>query len=381
MLDFIVNDFQSLTDVKIRVEGLTLLVGESSSGKSACLRALYAATNNRFRNGQVQYGKDHSTVKVRVPESSDILTVVRPYSGSVSMKLGNQTFSKLGRTIPQQVSQFLNLGSLELADDKYSLTFHDQFQKPLLLEYSQKKVMELLSASKSLDDLNLCKDVTQKARQENKGAFKAVDAILTETKESLSLVKTKVEALLPLQEKLSALEDLFISLDLEQEMLLDLDTLLKELRTQETLLSLSNSVLDLSKSLCGIDTELQDYKLLKSQLLLLGEVNQDISLRSALLDKCDLELVSSVECLSKLSAYLSTSTILSADIERTKSKVDSLKEIVSVQTESTLLGTNVSNLYLLQSYLSQQEALSSSIEDLSNVLENKLCPLCHSKLE
>lgn len=380
MLDFIVKDFQSLDEVKIRVEGLTLLVGESSSGKSACLRALYAATNNRFRNGQVQYGKDHSSVMIRVPESQDTLTVVRPYSGSVQMKLGNQTFSKLGRTLPSQVTEFLNLGNLDLADEKYSLTFHDQFQKPLLLEYSQKKVMELLSASKSLDDLNLCKDATQKARQENKGAFKAVDAILTETKESLSAIKVKVEQFTPLSDRLSSLEDSYISLDSEQEMLLDLESLLLELQKQDTLLSLYESLVNLSKCSMSLDSDIKEFSSLESLLLTRKQVNQNFALYSDILYKCDLDLVSEVQSITELSTLLPKVYELNESISTLERKSYLYREAASSDAEVLSIKGFISDLSLLDSYLIQLSSIDSSIADLTNVIENKLCPLCHSKL-
>lgn len=189
MPDFIIRDFQSITEAKIPIKGFTIIVGDSSAGKSACLRAMFAATHNRFKIGQVQHGKEFIEVKVRYEDDDRILVVRRNQTGSPVMKLGDQVFSKMARCVPQEVEEFNNFGTLDVGNDIYSLNFHEQFQKPLLLEYSQKKVMEILSASKSLDDLQVVHYALSKKREQNRGAFKTVEALVNENNAKLSMLK------------------------------------------------------------------------------------------------------------------------------------------------------------------------------------------------
>ena len=139
MPNFIIRNFQAIKEAKLKVEGLTLLLGESSSGKSSCLRAIFAASNNRFKNGQVRYGQDHATVKIQMPDSDKVFTAIRPWTGSVKMKLDNEEFDRIGRSVPSQVEEFFNFGTIDVGADKFHLSFHDQFQKPLLLEFFSTK--------------------------------------------------------------------------------------------------------------------------------------------------------------------------------------------------------------------------------------------------
>ena len=62
--------------------------------------------------------------------------------------------------------------------------------------------MEILSASKGIEDLNFAKDVLQDLRVQNKGAFRAVDAILSEAKDNYSKVKSEVDSVSPVMDKL-----------------------------------------------------------------------------------------------------------------------------------------------------------------------------------
>lgn len=176
----IIKDFQSIEEVKLNIKGFTLLIGESNQGKSATLRALRAAITNRFRSGQVRNGEQQAEVGIKFSDGEPILRVVKPEGGSATMKLGSSVFSKLGRTVPKEVADVCNMECI--GDDGYNLNFHEQFESPMLLEFSQAKVMELLSDSEGLRDLNICKGGLLDKRSENKGAFVSLDAILSRLK-------------------------------------------------------------------------------------------------------------------------------------------------------------------------------------------------------
>lgn len=188
-----VSNFQSIEDVRLNVSGFTLLVGESSQGKSATFRALQAAVSNRFRAGQVRNGTESAEIGIKFSDEEPVLKVVKPKDGSASMKLGDVVYSKLARTVPSEVSDLCNMESLTSDRDAYSLNFHPQFEEPMLLAFSQQKVMELLSASEALDDLNLCKGALSDRRSENKGAFASLDAILGRLKEQYSGLSERIK--------------------------------------------------------------------------------------------------------------------------------------------------------------------------------------------
>jgi len=58
MISTIVRNYQSVVEAKINIKGLTVLRGASNAGKSSYIKALYAATHNRFRIGCIRYGEE-----------------------------------------------------------------------------------------------------------------------------------------------------------------------------------------------------------------------------------------------------------------------------------------------------------------------------------
>lgn len=429
MIQFIIRDFQAIEEAKINVEGLTLLVGQSSSGKSACLRAISAAFNNRFRNGQVRHNTEQAVVKVKFSDSPQIFTAIRPWSGSIKMFLDKIPYSKIGRTLPLDISNLLNTSNIDVSGDVYSLNFHEQFQKPLLLEFSQKKVMDLLSASQGLDDLQETKGYLAEKRLENKGAFKSVDAILSNTKEQLSNVNSTLESVKPLEEDLDTAITAYKSFqknlqDLEElsQSIGDKVKLSKKLFTLNTLITLVSpsaqiyniqSVLEKLQSLYSDVVELPKVSTLKTYYInLIGQIefydnkdaelqefykfsedfNQCEAVKSALDKYPDLnKFNAAIDELSSIDNLLKALQTLpellyykGAHLEQVSlvgSKVVKFKVLSDSQSaikESERIITQIDSLELLLSNHAQQ---SSRLEQLNNIIENHICPVCGSKVQ
>ena len=143
MIRLKVNNYQSVRDADLQIKGLTILKGESNSGKSSIFKAFYSATHNRFRTGCVTFGEDACTVRIKYSDSPHILSVVRSQSGaSPKVRLGNKedgylTFDKLNREVPKEVLQFNNFGKVDVSSaDSVPLNFVSQFTPPLLLQFS-----------------------------------------------------------------------------------------------------------------------------------------------------------------------------------------------------------------------------------------------------
>lgn len=186
-MDVIIKDFQCIQKVTLNVQGLTILQGDSNQGKSSILKGIYAATHNRFTPQQIRYGTDQATVKLRWDKNDTVLSVVRKEKGSPLMALGEHQFSKLGRSVPPEVDAWSNLGSVDVGGENYSLNFFMQFQPPLLKDFSQKRIMEMLSASQAMDDLTTVSSYLATKKQQNTGAFKATDSLIAEVKAQMSI--------------------------------------------------------------------------------------------------------------------------------------------------------------------------------------------------
>lgn len=429
MIQFIIRDFQSIEEAKITVDGFTLLLGESSAGKSSILKAINCAFNNRFRNGQVRYGADQAVIKAKFSDSDQIFTAIRPWTGSIRMQLGQVPYSKIGRALPLDISNLLNTSNIDVSGDVYSLNFHEQFQKPLLLEFSQKKVMDLLSASQGLDDLQETKGYLAQKKAENKGAFQTVDAILSSTKEELSKVNNILTSAEPYEDELdnsiTAYESFQKTLNVYSEVQQNYDTLCKLNEQVEitsnlvNLLSPESAYIKNEHSLSTIGSLQDNVNLVETYNKYLSILNdgcvaldKGIEIESkiqdyiALLDFIlDFQSLSDSfnqfpdlqEFESALTSYTSTSVKLAdlvnltnfvnlseeqnEKIEQSSQKVSALQTIVANADsikEYQRINTDVDSLNSLHLvYQSQQGRISQ----LNNIIENHICPVCGSKVQ
>ncbi len=142
-----VNNFQSLRKVEISLGRLTVIVGASSSGKTALIRALRILTSNSRGSTYVSYGQKIASVMART--DAGIITIERGESHGVYRLVTGQeipvekTFTKLGGDVPEQVSAALGMKPFV---DGVSLNFANQFDRPYLLTETGSTVAATLGA-------------------------------------------------------------------------------------------------------------------------------------------------------------------------------------------------------------------------------------------
>lgn len=157
MIDSIsIRNFQSLVHVDLTLAPLTVIVGPSSSGKSAFIRALRALTANRRGTDFITHGEHTSSVSAHL-SSSDPLR-----SGTVTLTRSTRTspnsfvlipddpshplhpkaeFTKLGGAVPAEISDFLGIPT-----EQIDLAIASQFDKPYLLADPGAEVARTLGA-------------------------------------------------------------------------------------------------------------------------------------------------------------------------------------------------------------------------------------------
>lgn len=185
----IVKDFLAAKDVRLTVKGLTILKGESSTGKSSFIKGVYASLTNSFSPSQVRWGAPQSEVHMLFDQGAPRIEVIRKRTGSPIMRFRGQEYSKIGRDVPQEIEEYTNIGFLQVGQEKYCLNFFSQFQPPLLHTFTQRRIAEILSSSNALDDFNLVTKGLNTKRDELSGSFKSLDSLLSETTENLSEVE------------------------------------------------------------------------------------------------------------------------------------------------------------------------------------------------
>lgn len=178
MVDLIVKDYLACRDVRIGVRGLTVVRGESYSGKSSMFRGLVSAFTNRWSSRCVRWGCSCSSVSVRFRVDGPVLRVVKGNKVGARYELDGVVYDKTGRDVPGCVSSFLGFGVLDSGSDSVSLSFWPQFRSPLLLSYSQSRVREFLGSGRGLDDLGLCVDGLRRRSSELRGGLSMLDSLV-----------------------------------------------------------------------------------------------------------------------------------------------------------------------------------------------------------
>lgn len=140
-----ISNFQSLQDVEMEFGQFTVIVGASSSGKSAVTRAIKAVTSNKLDSDKITKGSKHAAISLKTENA--VVTIERE-SGDTSVyklaKTGSkeQSFTKLNRGVPTEVTEAL--GILPSTKEVESINFAGQFDTPYLLKEGSSAVARVL---------------------------------------------------------------------------------------------------------------------------------------------------------------------------------------------------------------------------------------------
>lgn len=139
-----VRDFQSIKDAKVSFGSFTVLVGRSSSGKSAFLRALRACLRNTIVPANVRQGSAKAVIDVEFDDGPTVriergksLSTYRLINGETE-----ETFTKSGRTVPDGVAKIARVPLIADTD----VTFSFQFDRPFLLAETGSQAAQVIGS-------------------------------------------------------------------------------------------------------------------------------------------------------------------------------------------------------------------------------------------
>lgn len=209
MIDRIkVSNFQSLRQADLRLGRFTVIVGQTSSGKSALVRALRMVTSNARGNAFVSRGQRMASVSLYMDGS--VLTIERG-EGHGRYRLAvagqpEQVFTKLNGDVPDPVSQWLRLWPGE----RGALNIAAQFDPPFLLADSGAVVARelgelthvtvLLEAAREANRRRLASAATLKVRQADLTSLAAQVQTYAGLSERLVIVEHAEDRLVRAQE-------------------------------------------------------------------------------------------------------------------------------------------------------------------------------------
>jgi DNA repair ATPase RecN len=186
-----VRNFQSLHDIELELLPFTVIVGPSSSGKSALTRALRTLVSNRRGTEWITHGERTASITAETDAGTVTLTRSRSSASSDNAYTltpadnpeAQRTYAKLGGDTPEDVSRFLGINSGTTATPP--INFAGQFDKPFLLADSTADVARTLGA---LTNVNI---IFEGARESNRQ--KLANAVTLRTRAAdLEAVKARV---------------------------------------------------------------------------------------------------------------------------------------------------------------------------------------------
>jgi DNA repair ATPase RecN len=225
-----IHNFQSLKDLKLELGNFTVIVGESSSGKSALVRSLEALSSNIRGSSFVTVGEKVSTVSAWTDRCK--ITFKKgdghsSYSLCDSQIAEEREFTKLASGVPSEVTAKLGIDPMV---DGYSINFAGQHDNPFLLKDSGAAVARVLG---ELTNVSTLFEAVREANRRRTGA----NSVLKVRQEDFKAVKIQIETYANLQVEKAAIDDIdrlySQVLDLVelmgrlQELLIDLDSYTK----------------------------------------------------------------------------------------------------------------------------------------------------------
>ena len=205
-----IRNFQSIRKLDIDLSGFTVIVGPSSSGKSAFMRALKALISNSWERDNVSVGATSTAIQARTERGTVKLERAGRANDRYVLDVDGaiKEYTKLGGSVPEAVTAFLGIDPIK---NDQSTNFAGQHDRPYLLTDSGGSVAAKLGA---LTNVGLLFDASREANRrklETSKLSRLREADLTALSANLSDFQglpDRLRRLADLEAKMSKLEQI-----------------------------------------------------------------------------------------------------------------------------------------------------------------------------
>lgn len=178
------------------IQGLNLIIGSSSSGKSTLLRAIKSMIDNSFTDSNISYGE--RKMAIRMVYNGHTATYARDLDSpqrKSAYQIDGKLYTKLGRTSLEDMEKVFKLSPIEIDGEKVNFNFSSQFAGPFLLLGTSSFLYSILTYRSSFD-ITKINDLYFTDLKKTKQDIHALE----KTKEALEKEKeTKLSELKPLE--------------------------------------------------------------------------------------------------------------------------------------------------------------------------------------
>ena len=174
-----IRNFQSLHDVSVELKPFTVIVGRSSSGKSAFTRALKTLTGNQRGEAFITHGETQTIIKAVTDKG--VVALMRGKKNEYVVVANDdgtpKVYTKLNGTTPDEVTDFIGIPA------KDPLNYSNQFDMPYLLTASAAEV------ARTLGDLTNVSVIFEASREANRRRLAASSTLKTRALDYADLTK------------------------------------------------------------------------------------------------------------------------------------------------------------------------------------------------
>lgn len=238
-----ISNYQSHKDTTLALNpGVNMVVGQSDSGKSAIIRALkWLATNRPLGDSFKSWaGKGETTVCIFVGDKGK--SVMISHSPSMYSMDGNgkaQEWSAIGTTVPEAVTQALNISDL---------SWQGQMDAPFLLSASPGEVARVLNEVADLDKIDSTLVNINRMARDNRSSLTAT----AQEKQRLEIDLSAYRDLDSQLERVAQLKEMARKADALDEMVFSGENLLMEVAQARERLSAMRDTAEAEAMLDGL---------------------------------------------------------------------------------------------------------------------------------
>lgn len=356
-----VQNFQSIADATIIVDGFTAITGTNNTGKSAFLRAIQGLCRNAKGTRFVRRGETHCTVKITFDDGASV-TWEKGEKGINRYQINDDEWmEKVAHGVPPEVEGVLRVHAIAIGGTPYWPQFADLQHggTVFLLDKPGAVLAEAVSDVERVGRLNKALQVAESDRRKARSVLKV-------RKQDVESTEQKLEKFLGLDgvgESVRVLEELHTHTARTRVGLLEM------LRYQESLQRESGIIQKFS----GVESLQLPEETLFTEAADLSALFQ--SLRAT---KQELEQsASAVQVLQKAWDAFENADFADSEVESTKKVLQSLQVLQGFHKELSSAGTEVLQLQGELGTL-QTELLEAAGELQGILLEMPECPVCGS---
>lgn len=215
-----IRNYESLVDADLEFSKFTVLVGKSSSGKSAILRALVALASNERGTKSITLGTSSYCISAEVDDATLVLEKGKETRYKIVQAGKEKPYDALNGKVPEDVTRLLGIEPLTSSSTSVNVAF--QYDAPYLLRSSAGEVAKTFG---ELTGINKIFNAVSEANK-RKRSFSATLKLRTADSEKVLARLAKFSDLEQKMTLLAEVEEQYEKLNTVRNKKVDLSTVL-----------------------------------------------------------------------------------------------------------------------------------------------------------